>query len=400
MKNKKLTTLLAALIAAITLMTFGVFGQTEPSQSQDAPMVESKSIKPITVDDIKSSQEKDAAERAASGEVRIIRAPWENNSEVPRLPNTYMTAFVMQCTQDMYIESITYISDTPRASSLISNLRLIIDYNQVGSPVDLVRKGRVFEAKFDTPFLCTENPSHYVNLIVDFSPTAAGSIRLGITDIKVTAPRRNPVPVYTLPLYSANHPIIAPHIAGTNVRMGDGTVWLITNIGTIRRYTPDAFNTYAFNNPQDIVPVNNADLSLPWGEPILPVEGRLYVNPQGLIVMVSGNTLHGFGGNDIVTAMGFNVTTAPHNIDLSDGVMGYSIVSVNERHPKGCLINDGGVVYYTTEFGKIGIVSIDAYRSWWGNSFTNVLPATSGDRGLPIESGFIQSRIPGQLEPR
>lgn len=193
------------------------------------------------------------------------------------------------------------------------------------------------------------------------------------------------------------------HSSGTNVRAADGSLWLITNERTRRQYSSvEAFQSYRFNDINLVIPMRGRDNHLPIGDAILPVEGRVYVQNsppnQGQVYLMSGNTRHPFNSATIFTALGFNFATISWG-DLSLATEGYALTSENERHPKGTLINDGGYMYYTSEYGRIAFPSLDVFFSW-GYSFGDVVTATSGDRGLPIETVEMAARIPGQLSPR
>lgn len=206
----------------------------------------------------------------------------------------------------------------------------------------------------------------------------------------------------SLDLGSDDRPARA-HKAGTNVRANDDTLWLITDVGTRRQYSSEAaLVSYEFNNIHAVASMNSRDANLPIGDMILPMEGKVYVQTelptQGYIYMMSGSTRHTFNSIDVYNALiGYSFENIGH-ADLNLAIEGYVLINVHERHPKGSLIDDGGIVYYTTEFGRIKVTP-RGFRSWNFNRAFVYTP-TSGDLGLPIEPGALPMRIPGQITAR
>jgi len=289
------------------------------------------------------------------------------------------------------------------ASQHIRNIRFLQDGVQYGPTVQfVVDRGNNYAVVIPASLPISESPTHVWEIVADVSATAIGTLNIGISKIRVS--NIQSMSIHSLPIYGVNHYVEQQpaHVAGTNVQSDDG-IWLITDVGTRRRYTSAiAFSSYGFNSGSDIVPMSAGDYQLAVGLPILPAEGRVYaqsVEPNpGQVYLISGNMRHSFASVDVFYAMGFSFSSVA-GADLSLANEGWMIMSPNERHPKGTLINVGGEVFYTTEFGKMRIPSLAVFDSW-GLSFSNVVLATTGDLGLPTEDVMMQPRLPGQLTPR
>lgn len=341
-----------------------------------------------------------------NAELRLVRYPGDvPTSVVAGETNFCLTKIAVQSSSDdMLVTSIIIHSNSQNANLYINNIRFLQDGVQYGGSVELSPDNRRggYSATVRVSLPVSESPTHVWQVVGDVHALAAGVLQVGIFNIQFG--NRQKVDVHSLPIYGVNHSVEQQpaHVAGTNVQGEDG-VWLITDVGTRRKYSSDfAFRSYSFNSIVRIVPMSVGDSQLPIGLPIMPVEGKVYsqsVQPnQGQVYFMSGNTKHAFLNFDVFQALGFTFSSVvPADVNLATD--GYMLTSVNDRHPKGALINDHGQVFYTTEFGKMGIPSIAVFNSW-GFSFSNVLPATSGDLGLPIETVMMQARLPGQLTPR
>ncbi len=373
------------LVLLVLMLSFGVFGQ-ESSM--------------VTVDELSRVE----TLQPSSSQLVITRHATEVNSTLPAGEVSRIGRFNVVCGADISFTNLVLISNSERASSMVSNIILFIDGVQASSPFNLRRVFGVYQAEVPLNVVCGQNQVRTWDFMASVSSNPGGSIQVGIGNIKL-AQNQQRIQVSPLPVYGGIHSIgeLTVHAAGTNVRGYDGSVWLITNTGTRRRYTStEAFQSYRFNNESSVVTMSYGDYNLPEGNIILPAEGRLYLSSTGTdsgqYFVMSGPTKHAFINNTMIGVMGFNTNNAI-SVDLQLATFGYTIVQSSERHPKGTLINANGMVFYTTEAGKIGIATVSAFNSW-GWSFSDIVPATSGDLGLPIEDGLIQVRTPGQLTPR
>ncbi len=355
----------------------------------------------ITITDLESN----AKESHLRGELRLVRYPGDiATTVVPGSNNVTIARFAVQSTLDsMSADSITISSQTPLANVLIKNIRFLQDGIQYGPTVQFsIARDSSYSVTIPVSLPVREAPTHVWDIVADIDASATGMLNAGVKKVRVSNGQR--VSIYSLPIYGVSHSVLQQpaHPAGTNVQNDEG-VWLITDVGTRRKYTSAfAFSTYSFNSVNDILQMSIGDYQLPIGSPILPAEGRVYAQSaqpnQGQVYLMSGDLRHSFASVDVFNAMGFSFSSVVQ-ADLSLANEGWMIVSPNERHPKGALINAGGEVFYTTAFGKMRIPSITVFNSW-GLSFSNVVMATSGDLGLPIEDVVMQPRLPGQLTPR
>lgn len=355
----------------------------------------------ITITDLESNAEASHP----SGELRLVRYPGDiATTVIPGSNNVTIARFAVQSTLDsMTVDSITINSQTPLANALIKNIRFLQDGVQYGPTVQFsITRDGSYSVAIPVSFDVRVVPTHVWDVVADIDAYATGMLNAGIKKIRVGNGQR--VSIYSLPIYGVSHSVLQQpaHVAGTNVQNSEG-VWLITDVGTRRKYSSAfAFSTYSFNSVNGILQMSDGDYQLPIGPPILPAEGRVYaqsVEPNpGQVYLISGNMRHSFASVDVFYAMGFSFSSVA-GADLSLAGEGLMIMSPNERHPKGTLINAGGEVFYTTAFGKMRIPSITVFNSW-GLSFSNVVMATSGDLGLPIEDTMMQPRLPGQLTPR
>ncbi len=357
----------------------------------------------LTMAELKVNQDNIESSTTRS-ELRLVRYP---SAVAPPIAagssNIEVARFAVQSTVELItVNKIMVHSRTPMADQYIQNIRFFQDGFQYGEAVQFTTTdGTNYFASIPVMLPVSGDPTHDWVIIADVNLAAIGTISVGLTKIRID--NRYRISIYSLPVYGANHPIFQEpaHVAGTNVRDG-GELWLITDVGTRRKYSSDfAFTSYRFNSLNAVAPISIGDLQLPIGPPILPAEGKVYIQSTypnyKQVYLISGNTGHMFASDTVFLGMGFTFHSA-EQADLSLANVGYTLTSPSERHPKGVLINDGGSVHYTTNTGRIGIPSIDVFNSW-GLSFADVVTATTGDQNLPME-GVMQARAPGQLTPQ
>lgn len=410
---KKCITLNTLGLVITVLFALSGFGQNNVTESVIATSDDPSSAKTVTIDELRAAEQQRELQlqrQQAGPDIRpgqsalfINKASWEVNYPVTAGSNVAVANLLVQCYGgNVRVNSLTLQSPSWNAGQTLRNVHYYFDGVQMGSPQNLIYRNGVYAARFNQNFVCQTNHAYILQIRADVSTIGIGrDFRIGVGQIDTVG---NPL-VNFLPAYGGAHLILgASHVAGTNVVDSNDDIYLITNEGTRRRYTSlEAFNSFSFNNITLVQPMNAADAALFIDDPILPQEGRLYQQwfgpDAGQAYLISGNKKHPFASTTILEAHGFSLTNIGAPVDLNEAIMGYTIASPNEMHPKGTIVNIGGLVFYNTEYSRMGFPSVDVFYSY-GFSFARVVNATSGDAGLPADNDVMQARVPGQLTPR
>ncbi len=207
-------------------------------------------------------------------------------------------------------------------------------------------------------------------------------------------------------------PSNAVHPHGTNIVTSDGTVYRIMQ-GSRTPYTSaGAFLAYSYNKWSEVKLANDADLALPTGtctspsgkhHPcyIPPRYGSL-INDQGTIYLITDNYRIGFASEQAFLGLGY----AYQNVFPGDTSFLDSLAPINTSemaHPSGTAINiDGTICVVQSVFqsgGKYGYRCITSLQHFydWGYKLTDVIPANSHDRSLPMNGVIDYS--PGPNNP-
>lgn len=188
----------------------------------------------------------------------------------------------------------------------------------------------------------------------------------------------------------------AVHPAGTNV-VSNGTVYWINASGQKQAYTSaGAFLSYGFNSWSNVVAASAEDLALPSGPFVPPMDGSL-INDNGTVYLMTNGMRAGFTSAANFTGLGYSFANVIDG-DTSFLVSAPNINTTAMAHSVGTLVNQSGTVYLMTTAGKMGIPSLSVFNSW-GYSFSKVVPANSYDAAIGMNSGIMQARVAGQLNP-
>lgn len=181
-------------------------------------------------------------------------------------------------------------------------------------------------------------------------------------------------------------PADAASADGSAVLAADGTIYQIS--AGERRGFPSAevFYSHGFEF-KDALPASADDLALPTGAPLTYAEGAL-VKPaaEAVVYFVSDGKKLPFQSGSVFLGLGFsfgNIYLDRGNL-LPSFAVGEPVSSALASHPAGALVNDSGTVYLVTSSGKKGIPSVEVFNSHRFR-FTNVVPANTADRDLPVE---------------
>lgn len=188
----------------------------------------------------------------------------------------------------------------------------------------------------------------------------------------------------------------AVHAAGTNV-LSNGTVYEVGTDGLKHPYTSaGAFLSYGFNSWAGVVAASPEDLALQTGAFIPPMDGSL-INDMGTVYLITGGQREGFTSAANFLGLGYSFSTVLAG-DTSFMTSGPVISSPDIAHPAGTLVNNAGTVELVTATGTQGIPSLAVFNSW-GYSFSDVVPANSYDKALPMSAGIMPAYQMGCLSP-
>jgi hypothetical protein len=186
------------------------------------------------------------------------------------------------------------------------------------------------------------------------------------------------------------------HAPGTNVKGPDGTVYFITENYTRRPYTSaGAFLSYKFNGWLYVEPASEADMALPLDSDFIsPRQGAL-INDKGTVYIITSNVRQGFASEKAFRELGYSF----NNVYPGDTSFMTAINPINSSarpHPDGTVINDKGTLYFIWSGWRVGIPNMAVFDSW-GYWLSEVVPANSHDRDLPL-AGTAGMRPTAQLD--
>jgi hypothetical protein len=194
----------------------------------------------------------------------------------------------------------------------------------------------------------------------------------------------------------------APHLAGTNIKDGAGTVYMVMTDGTRRPYTSaGAFLSYGFNAWSKVTQANSDDMLLPIGSFIPPQNGKILCSDRGstkgTCYLISNGTKLGFTSEQVFRELEFSFSRALYG-DVSFLTEGLPISNGSEAHRPGVLVNKDQTVFLVINNGLMAFPTKEVFDSW-GFSFSDLVKASQADRNLSMISSVLQARIPGQLYP-
>ncbi len=194
------------------------------------------------------------------------------------------------------------------------------------------------------------------------------------------------------------------HAPGSVILTSDGTVWFITLDNTRRAFTSGgAFLSYGFLSFSQVANANAADLNLPQGAFIPPMDGKIVCSDRddsyakkGTCYLITGGKRAAFTSAKVFTALGFkfkhttigDVSFLATDADISDATL---------AHRPGVLVNNNGTVELVGQNSLMGIPSMDVLASW-GYTLADVVPANAADKAI-AQSGVMSARVTGQLSP-
>ncbi len=189
--------------------------------------------------------------------------------------------------------------------------------------------------------------------------------------------------------------------AGTNIRTADGTIYFISKDGQRRPYTSaGAFLSYRFNKWAGVLSANDKDLQLPIGPFIPPRDGSIACSDRGAdkgtCYVISEGSKIPFPSEQIFKAQGYNFANAL-NGDVSFLPVKPLISSGSTPHAPGSWISIDGTVYVVAWESLWGVSSPDLLEAW-GVEFRDIVPATVGDRSLPVNY-YLPPKNQGELNP-
>ena len=187
----------------------------------------------------------------------------------------------------------------------------------------------------------------------------------------------------------------AAHSPGTNVQSGS-TIYFINAQGQKQAYASSlAFTSYGFNSFSNVVQANSADLALPDGPFVPPMDGTI-INDDSTIYVVSNGQREGFSSGRAFSGQGYSFSNVVHGDSsyLPTSVpIGYNALT----HPVGSLVSVNSTVYMIGCGGFLGFPSEDVLKGW-GLQNEYVLPANAADLALP-NVGVVSPIIPGLMSP-
>lgn len=203
-----------------------------------------------------------------------------------------------------------------------------------------------------------------------------------------------------------------PHPEDTHVLTPDGTVWRIV-FGMRMPYTSaGAFLSYGYNSWDKVVPANSADMALQAstaGYPsktnyIPPRDGSL-INDKGTIYIVSDWHRRGFSSAKVFLDLGYSFNNAiPGDTSF---LTTYTPISSSKReHAPGTVINDNGTLCFLQSpfraedktSGRQCFSSMTDFYDW-GFKLSEVVPANSYDRNLPLRAPMYSRQINNGVNP-
>lgn len=182
---------------------------------------------------------------------------------------------------------------------------------------------------------------------------------------------------------------------GQNVLIGN-TVYYLDPLGSKRPYTSaGGFLSFGFNSFSTVLMPNQDENNLPTGAFVYPMEGSL-INDHGTVFVITSGKRAGFTTAAVFLGLGYKWS----NVIVGDTSFVSTLPPINstaQAHLQGTLINDKGTVYLIAPEGKIGIPSIDVFKSW-GYSFSKAVLANAFDHPI-LQVGVMSPRAAGELSP-
>ncbi len=191
------------------------------------------------------------------------------------------------------------------------------------------------------------------------------------------------------------------HAIGTNVKLPDGTIAMITRDGQRRPYTSaGAFLSYGLNSFVNVQIANAEDIALPLGAFIPPQDGKIICSDRGAdkgtCYLISLGQKSGFTSGTVFSQLGFTFSRATTG-DVSFMQTGANISSGTSAHLPGVLINNKGTIVLVGQDTLLGIPTIQTFQSW-GYTFADVVDANSADLAK-AQGAIMPEHAIGALSP-
>src|ERR1035437_9081446 len=240
--------------------------------------------------------------------------------------------------------------------------------------------------------IATTQVTHYNDSVLQPDTTYLYSVSAYDAAGNVSA-KSSPVSATTLAEAQTTPP---PDIRyGQNVLIGN-TVYFLDPSSSKRPYTSaGGFLSFGFNSFNTVLMPNQDEQNLPTGAFVYPMEGSL-INDHGTVYVISSGKRAGFTKAAVFLGLGYKWS----NVIVGDTSFMSAlppIDSTTQAHLPGTLVNDGGTVYLVAPGGKIGIPSIDVFKSW-GYSFGKAVLANAFDHPI-LQVGVMSPRAAGELSP-
>jgi hypothetical protein len=240
--------------------------------------------------------------------------------------------------------------------------------------------------------IATTQVTHYNDSVLQPDTTYLYSVSAYDAAGNVSA-KSSPVSATTLAEAQTTPP---PDIRyGQNVLIGN-TVYFLDPSSSKRPYTSaGGFLSFGFNSFNTVLMPNQDEQNLPTGAFVYPMEGSL-INDHGTVYVITSGERAGFTKAAVFLGLGYKWS----NVIVGDTSFITTLPPINstaQAHLPGTLINDKGTVYLIAPEGKIGIPSIDVFKSW-GYSFGKAVLANAFDHPI-LQVGVMSPRAAGELSP-
>lgn len=196
--------------------------------------------------------------------------------------------------------------------------------------------------------------------------------------------------IFIVPTHKAS--AAQPHPPGTLISI-NSTIWRISDQGTARQAIDSVEKFYSQRfNFINVVPANNADLTLP-DNGLLPWGDGVVFSYNNVIYQVSGGQKHGFVSAEVYLGQGFTFAMAKLG-NLSSLPDGSSIRQATERHLPGTWLISQGTIWQQDSTQARAFPSAATFFSY-GGLFSDAVPMNQSDQNnagaqaMPYRAGAL-----------
>lgn len=206
--------------------------------------------------------------------------------------------------------------------------------------------------------------------------------------------------VFVVMLLSSGYAQAAPSKAGSNV-LHNGAVYSITADAKKRLYpSAEIFESYGWNSWSNITRATTEDIALPMGEPMPPRDGTVVCsnrsNDIGTCYLITDYKKAGFVSEQVLRDAGYSLERSI-TADISYVPHDKPIVSGNEAHRYGSLLDNQDTIYFVGKNGLIAFASTEVQRSW-GYQNAHVMYANAADQAKEVKL-VMEPRVGEELRP-